>query len=114
LENTMLTPIKAREARANLDRLTDQTSESHQPIFISGKRSGAVLISADDWQAIQETLYLLSVPGMRESIKNGISAPLNQRAEKLGSSVIKCGVPARPPQPNRDRMAGHNRVRNAE
>jgi len=80
----MITPITASEARANLYRLIDQTSESHQPILISGKRSSAVLVSADDWQAIQETLYLLSVPGMRESIRKGMAEPLDKSAKKLG------------------------------
>ena len=65
----MAAPITASEARASLYRLIDQTTESHQPILISGKRNSAVLVSAEDWQAIQETLYLLSVPGMRESKK---------------------------------------------
>ena len=54
----------------------DQAAESHQPIVISGKRSNAVLIAEEDWQAIQETLFLLSVPGMRESIKAGLSEPV--------------------------------------
>ncbi len=61
-----MTSLTANEARASLYRLIDRTTESHQPILISGKRNSAVLISADDWQAIQETLYLLSVPGLRE------------------------------------------------
>ena len=55
----MTTLVTASEARAGLYRLIDQTAESHQPILISGKRSSAVLVSAEDWQAIQETLYLL-------------------------------------------------------
>ena len=75
--------ITVSEARASLYRLIDQTSESHQPILISGKRSSAVLVSADDWQAIQETLYLLSVPGMRESIKEGMAEPLGESARDL-------------------------------
>jgi antitoxin YefM len=79
----MTTPITASEARARLYRLIDQTSESHQPILISGKRGSAVLVSADDWQAIQETLYLLAIPGMRESIKKGIAKPLNKSAREL-------------------------------
>ena len=79
----MTTPITASEARASLYRLIDQASESHQPILISGKRSSAVLVSADDWQAIQETLYLLAVPGMRESIKNGIAEPIVKSAKEL-------------------------------
>jgi prevent-host-death family protein len=73
----MTVPITASEARASLYRLIDQTAESHQPVLISGKRSSAVLISAEDWQAIQETLYLLSIPGMRKSIKKGMAEPLD-------------------------------------
>jgi PHD/YefM family antitoxin component YafN of YafNO toxin-antitoxin module len=61
----------------------DETASSHQPVLISGKRNNAVLIAADDWSAIQETLYLLSVPGMRESIKTGMSEPLDKSAKAL-------------------------------
>ena len=59
-----------------LYRLIDQTAESHQPVMIAGKRAKAVLISAEDWEAMQETLYLLAVPGMRESIKQAMAEPL--------------------------------------
>lgn len=75
--------LTASEARASLYRLIDQAAESHQPILIAGKRSNAVLVSAEDWQAIQETLYLLSVPGLRESIKEGMAEPLADSAEAL-------------------------------
>lgn len=78
-----MTTLTASEARASLYRLIDQTTESHQPILIAGKRSSAVLLSAEDWQAIQETLYLLSVPGMRESIKKGMAEPLARSAKAL-------------------------------
>ena len=78
-----MTILSASEARANLYRLIDQTAESHEPIFISGKRTGAVLISAEDWKSIQETLFLLSVPGMRESIKEGMTEPLDECAKEL-------------------------------
>jgi antitoxin YefM len=78
-----MTILSASEARANLYRLIDQTAESHEPIFISGKRTDAVLISAEDWKAIQETLFLLSVPGMRESIKEGMTEPLGDSAKEL-------------------------------
>ena len=80
----MTTLVTASEARADLYRLIDQAAESHQPILISGKRTSAVLVSAEDWQAIQETLYLLSVPGMRESIKKGRAEPLGKSAKELG------------------------------
>jgi antitoxin YefM len=79
----MANPITASEARASLYRLIDQTTASHQPILISGKRSSAVLLSAEDWDAIQETLYLLSVPGMRESIKKGMAEPLAKSAKAV-------------------------------
>ncbi|MFN9709106.1 MAG: type II toxin-antitoxin system Phd/YefM family antitoxin [Burkholderiales bacterium] len=78
-----MTILSASEARANLYRLIDQTAESHEPIFISGKRTDAVLISAEDWKAIQETLFLLSIPGMRESIKEGMTEPLGNSAKEL-------------------------------
>ena len=79
----MTIPITASEARADLYRLIDQAAESHQPVLISGKRSSAVLVSAEDWQAIQETLYLLSIPGMRESIRKGMAEPLAKSAKAL-------------------------------
>ncbi len=75
--------LSASQARANLYRLMDQTAESHQPIAISGKRSSAVLVAAEDWQAIQETLFLLSVPGLRASIKAGMAEPLDESSEAL-------------------------------
>jgi antitoxin YefM len=68
--------ISASLARANLYKLIDEAAESHAPVTITGKRNSAVLISADDWAAIQETLHLLSIPGMRESIREGMAAPL--------------------------------------
>ncbi len=79
----VMTGITATEARSNLYRLIDETAESHQPIVIMGKRNKAVLVSEEDWSAIQETLYLLSVPGMRESIREGMDAPVDQCDEEL-------------------------------
>ena len=64
--------LKATDARADLYNLIDEAAESHQQIVITGKRNNAVLISESDWNAVNETLYLLSVPGMRESIKIGL------------------------------------------
>ena len=75
--------LTASEARANLYRIIDETAASHEPIIISGKRTSAVLLSAEDWSAIQETLYLLAVPGMRESIKQGMAEPLSKSAKRL-------------------------------
>ncbi|WP_025675126.1 type II toxin-antitoxin system Phd/YefM family antitoxin [Salinivibrio socompensis] len=78
-----MTGITATEARGNLYRLIDETAESHQPIVIMGKRNKAVLVSEEDWSAIQETLYLLSVPGMRESILEGMDTPVDECDEEL-------------------------------
>lgn len=75
--------LTASEARANLYRLMDQAAESHQPITIAGKRHDAVLVSAQDWQSIQETLYLLQVPGMRESIREGMAESVDNCSKEL-------------------------------
>lgn len=75
--------ITATQARSNLYRLIDETAESHQPLVIIGKRNKAVLVSEEDWEAIQETLYLLSVPGMRESIREGMATPVDECDEEL-------------------------------
>jgi prevent-host-death family protein len=93
--------LTASEARANLYRLIDQTVESHQPIIISGKRNSAVLISAGDWSAIQETLYLLAVPGMRESIKAGMAEPLANSAKELDWRVGSLSMPSKPSRTRR-------------
>jgi len=75
--------LSASTARSNLYRLIDEAAVSHQPLVITGKRNNAVLISEQDWAAIQETLFLLSVPGMRESIREGMATPANELADKL-------------------------------
>lgn len=73
----------ASEARANLYRLIDQVVESHEPVRITGKRGTVLLVAEDDWRATQATLHLLSVPGMRESIRRGMAAPLADSSERL-------------------------------
>jgi len=73
-----MTTVTASEARSNLYRLIDDTAASHEPVLITGKRSNAILLSEQDWAAVQETLYLLSVPGMRESIVEGLNTSLEQ------------------------------------
>jgi len=75
--------ITASEARANLYRLIDEAATSHQPVLITGKRNNAVLISEEDWAAIQETLYLLSIPGMRASIREGMNTPIEECDKEL-------------------------------
>ena len=73
-----MTTLNVTDARSRLYNLIDEASQTHQPIVITGKRGNAVLLSEDDWNAINETLFLLSVPGMRESIRNGMEAPLEE------------------------------------
>jgi len=73
----------ATEARSSLYKLIDQTADSHDPIVITGKRNNAVLLAEEDWTAINETLYLLSMPGMRESIREGLDADISECSDKL-------------------------------
>ena len=75
--------LSASSARTNLYRLIDEAATSHQPLVITGKRNNAVLIAEDDWAAMQETLFLLSVPNMRESIREGLNTPVNELSTQL-------------------------------
>ena len=77
-------PLTANEARAKLYRLIDEAAASHEPGVITGKRGNAVLISEDDWRSIQETLFLLNIPNMRESIQDGLATPIEECSEDLG------------------------------
>ncbi|HUT32213.1 MAG TPA: type II toxin-antitoxin system Phd/YefM family antitoxin [Planctomycetota bacterium] len=76
--------VTATEARRRLYSLLDDVSESHEPVQIAGKRHSAVLVSEEDWRAIQETLYLVSIPGMRESIIKGLRTPVEKCDEEPG------------------------------
>ena len=78
-----MTTLNVTEARANLYKLIDDTSVSHEPVVITGKRGNAVLLAEDDWNAINETLHLLSVPGMRESILEGMQESIDTAATEL-------------------------------
>jgi antitoxin YefM len=75
--------ITASQARERMYRLIDEVHQSHEPIQITGKRASAVLIAEEDWRAIQETLYLLSIPGMKESIREGMETPIEECAKEL-------------------------------
>ena len=79
-----MTTISVTDARSKLYKLVDQAREESEPILITGKRGNAVLVSEDDWRAIQETLHLLSIPGMRESINEGLAEPIDECAEEPG------------------------------
>ena len=78
-----MTSIPVTQARSRLYQLVDDAAASHEPIQITGKRSNAVLLSEEDWRSIQETLFLLSIPGMRESIRKGLREPLSKTSKNL-------------------------------
>jgi prevent-host-death family protein len=78
-----MTTLNATEARSKLYNLIDETAQTHQPIIITGKRGNAILLAEEDWNSINETLFLLSVPGMRESIREGLDASLTDCAKDL-------------------------------
>jgi len=73
--------ISVSQARANIFKLIDETNQNHTPIIITGKKNDAVLLSLNDWNSIQETLYLNSIPNMKESIINGLNTPLENCEE---------------------------------
>lgn len=78
-----MSTLTASEARAKLYRLIDEAAESHIPIRITGKRNSAVLVSESDWASVQETIYLLSIPGMRESIREGMDTAVEKCETEL-------------------------------
>ena len=75
--------LTATQARATLYGLIDDAGMLREPIQITGKRSSVVLVSEEDWRAIQETFYLVSASGMRESILEGLKIPLSKCRTKL-------------------------------
>jgi antitoxin YefM len=70
--------IPVTQAQQQLQDLIDSVTQSHQPIVIAGQTNNAILLSEADWAAVQETLYLLSIPGMRESIREGLATPIDE------------------------------------
>jgi len=73
----------ATSERSKIYKLMDDASDSHEPIQITGKRCNAVLVAEENWRAIQESLYLVSIPGMRESIRSGLATPVSACAKEL-------------------------------
>jgi antitoxin YefM len=78
-----MTTVTATEARKQLYKLIDDVADSHEPVQITGKRGNAVLVGEDDWRAVQETLHLVSIPGMRESILEGMGTPVEDLEDQL-------------------------------
>ena len=79
-----MTTVSATEARKRLYALIDEVGLSHEPVQITGKRGNAVLLSEDDWRAIQETLHLVSIPVMRESILAGMATDVSELSSEPG------------------------------
>lgn len=73
-----MTTLTATEARKKLYTLLDDVADSHEAVQIAGKRHSAVLVSEEDWSAIQETLYLTAIPGMKTSIIKGLRTPIKK------------------------------------
>jgi len=71
------------QARTNIYKLMDETAQTHQPILITGKRNNVVMLSEEDWNAIEETLYLNSIPGMASSIKEAMETPSSEFSEDI-------------------------------
>lgn len=78
-----MSSLTASQARVGLYRLLDEVASSHEPVLITGRRSNGILISEEDWKSIQETLYLTSIPGMRESIAKGLKTPVSKCLRRL-------------------------------
>jgi len=83
MEEPPMTILNATQARSKLYSLIDETAETHRPIVITGKRNNAILLAEQDWNAIAETLSLLSVPGMAASIREGMETPVAECAGEL-------------------------------
>jgi prevent-host-death family protein len=75
--------IDVKDAKKQLGRILEGVTKSHEPIYIVGKNTSAVMISQEDWSAIEETLYLMSIPDMRQSIIKGLKTPIEKCAKKL-------------------------------
>jgi prevent-host-death family protein len=78
-----MSSINITNARKNLYRIVENLADTHEPVHITGKNKSAVLIGEDDWRSIEETLYLLSIPGMRESITKGMKEPLEKGSTEV-------------------------------
>jgi len=75
--------VTATSARSDLYRIIDSTLNDHEPVQITGKRGNAVLVGESDWRSIQETLYLLGVPGMRDSIVQGMNTSISDCSDNI-------------------------------
>ena len=75
--------VTAEKVKSDFTKILDHAIASHEPVHITGKKAHGILISEEDWRAIQETLYLLSIPKMRESIRRGLKTPIEKCVTEL-------------------------------
>lgn len=75
--------VTATEARKSLYRLLDEVTVTSEPVQITGRRASAILVSEEDWRALEETVYLMSIPGMAQSIREGMGTPVEECVEEL-------------------------------
>jgi len=81
--------LNATTARKNFFKVIEETIVTHEPVIITGKNGNVVMLSEEDWRSIQETLFLCSIPGMREKIIKGIQTPLEECVEaKDGKTLL--------------------------
>ena len=76
------------EARDNLFTLMRHTAQSHEPVYITGKNCNAVLIAEEDFRAMAETLYITSIPGLKESILEAKHEPIETCTEEIDWSNV--------------------------
>ena len=75
--------ISVSQARADIYNLMDRTAQTHEPIIITGKRNNVVMISQEDWEAIEETLYLNSIPNLSKSIQDAMKVDDSEFCENI-------------------------------
>ena len=80
----VVSSVNVTNARKDLYNLVQKVNMTHEPVEITGKDSNAILVGEEDWRSIQETLYLTSIPGMRESIIEGMNAPMEELSDEPG------------------------------
>ncbi|ADK81315.1 type II toxin-antitoxin system Phd/YefM family antitoxin [Sediminispirochaeta smaragdinae] len=78
-----MSSINVTNARKDLYNLVQRVNSTHEPVEITGKESNAILIGEEDWRSIQETLFLSSIPGMRESIIEGMNTSVDDLSDEL-------------------------------
>ncbi|MDD5156574.1 type II toxin-antitoxin system Phd/YefM family antitoxin [Sulfurimonas sp.] len=79
----MIRVMSASEVRANIYNVMDETAQSHEPVLITGKRNNVVMLSLEDWNAIEETLYLNSIPNLASSIQDSMKSDDSEFSEDI-------------------------------